>query len=150
MKEAEGADSMMELTQLALDLESQVWKAVVDKDGAALSRLFDDNYIEITLEGQRVEKAEVVASSPQIDDIHAYKIESPKVVTFDGNTLLLNYHLTMDGTVRGEAIEPRERWATSIWSNRNGSWLCSFFQQSPFYQRLPCATNSTFARRDAT
>ncbi len=89
MKQAKRVNSNMEITQLALDLETQVWKAVVQKDGAALNRLFDDNYIEITLEGQRVEKAEVVASSPQIDDIDAYKIESPKVVSFDGNTLLL-------------------------------------------------------------
>ena len=150
MKQAKRVNSNMEITQLALDLETQVWKAVVEKDGAALNRLFDDNYIEITLEGQRVEKAEVVASSPQIDDIHAYKIESPKVVSFDGNTLLLNYHLTMDGTVRGEAIEPRERWATSIWSNRSGSWLCCLFQQSPFQQRLASETNSTSMRNDAT
>ena len=143
-------DSIMNLTQLAVDLETQVWKAVVEKDGSAISRLFDDNYIEVTLEGQRVEKAEVVASSPQIDDIHEYRIESPKIISFDGHTLLLNYHLTIDGTIRGAAIEPRERWATSIWSNRSGRWSCSFFQQSPFQQQLPSETKSTFKRNDAT
>lgn len=136
--------STKQLTQFALELETQVWRAVVEKDGAVLSRLLDDNYLEITLEGQRVKKTDVVASSPQIDEIDEYEIESPQVVSFDGNTLLFNYHLTMEGTVRGAAIEPRERWATSLWSNQDGGWLCCFFQQSP-YQRSP-ESNPQFTR----
>ncbi len=115
-----------------IGLEQSLWNAVVRKDGDRLARLLATDYVEITLEGKRVEPSDVVSSSPQIDDIAGYVIDSPKIISLDDNNAILTYHLTLDGHCRGEPILPRERWATSVWSRIDGQWLCRFFQQSKF------------------
>ena len=56
-----------ELREIVLNLERSVWQAVIDKDSAALEKLFSDEYVEITLDGKRAEKVDVVTESPQID-----------------------------------------------------------------------------------
>ena len=124
-----------ELRSLMLTLEQKVWKAVIGKDGTALGDLFADNYIEITVDGKRIEKSEIVELSPQVDEIEGYAVDSERVVSLGENAAVLSYHLTLDGKCRGTMISPRERWATSIWSRIDGVWLCCFFQQSPFAVR---------------
>ncbi|MHC4401427.1 MAG: DUF4440 domain-containing protein [Planctomycetota bacterium] len=121
----------VELRELLLSLEQQVWKAVVKKDGTALGELLADNYLEITADGRRIEKTETVDQSPQVDEIEEYVIDCERVVSLGENNAALSYHLTLDGSCRGTTITPRERWATSIWSRIDGKWLCCFFQQTP-------------------
>jgi hypothetical protein len=121
-----------EIRQLALSLEHSVWQAVTEKDGATLGKLFAEEYIEVTLDGKRVQKGAVVSESPQIDEIAGYCIDSERVVVINDGCLLLSYHLTIDGTCRGVVISPPERWATSVWSRHDDSWKCSLFQQSAF------------------
>jgi hypothetical protein len=58
-----------EADELVLRLEHEVWQAVVRKDQVALGELFADDYLEITLDGKRVEKTEIVRESPQVDEI---------------------------------------------------------------------------------
>ncbi|MHC4877785.1 MAG: GNAT family N-acetyltransferase [Planctomycetota bacterium] len=115
-----------------LRCEHQVWQAVIEKDGEKLADLFTDEYVEITLSGQRVIKSDVVTESPQIDQIEAYSIGSEEIRSLGPDAALLSYHLTLDGTCRGIPIVPRDRWATSIWKHRQIGWRCSFFQQSAF------------------
>ena len=124
--------NMTELDQheLVLSLEHSVWRAVMRKDRAALGELFSDDYIEITLDGRRGGKTEIVNESPQVDEIEEYAIGSEKVVWLGENRAILTYHLTLDGQSRGVAISLRDRWATSIWHRCDERWLCCFFQQS--------------------
>lgn len=112
--------------------EHRVWQAVRDRDGKALAELFTDDYIEITLEGQRVCKSDVVTESPKIDEIESYSVESPEIRHLGADSILLSYHLTLHGTCRGNPILPNDRWATSIWVHSPSGWKCSFFQQSAF------------------
>ncbi len=84
-----------------IGLEQNLWAAVVRKDGHALAELLAADYLEITLEGKRVNRSDIVSLSPQVDDITAYAIDSAQVVALDDNNALLNYHLTLDGR-RGE------------------------------------------------
>ena len=121
-----------EMESFVRGLEEKVWQAVVNKDGAALSRLFSEDYVEITLEGKRVEKTEIVELSPQVDEITGYLIDSERVVTLGESSVILSYHLKLEGHTRGARIIPEDRWATSIWSCRDGEWVCSFFQQSAY------------------
>jgi len=100
--------------QIALRREHSVWKAVVAKDGETLASLFSDDYFEITLSGKRVEKNQVVESSPQSEDIASYAIDSAKTIVPCEGIILLSYHLTINGTFRGGPILPTERRATSI------------------------------------
>jgi|GEM_PF-2666470 hypothetical protein len=86
--------------------EHRVWQAVIEKDGTTLAVLFTDEYVEITFDGQRVLKSEVVAESPQIDDIAAYSADSEEVRRLGPDVVLLSYHLTLDGTCRGIPHRP--------------------------------------------
>lgn len=113
-------------------LERRVWQAVVKNDGAALAEMFADDYVEITLEGKRVLKTDVVNESPQIDNIRSYSIAQERVIPLGPDRALLSYHLTLTGECRGVEISPADRWATSIWVQSDNDWKCSFFQQSSF------------------
>lgn len=131
---AEPAPATRDARDVVVGLEEAVWNAVVQHDGDALASLLAPDCLEITLEGKRVARSAVVSSSPQIDDIAGYAIDSPKVVSLDESKAILSYHLTLDGSCRGEPIRPRERWAASLWTRIDGRWQCRFFQQSPFAQ----------------
>ncbi|MEZ5944120.1 MAG: GNAT family N-acetyltransferase [Planctomycetaceae bacterium] len=122
-----------------LALERRVWQAVVEHNGHALAELFDDEYIEITSEGNRVLKSDVVMESPQIDEVESYAIRDPQIRALGADSVLLSYQLTLDGKCRGIPILPRDRWATSIWHSRDGRWTCVSFQQSPVERQ----TNAT-------
>lgn len=126
--------------ELALSLEYSVWRAVVEKDGVKLGDLFAEDYIEVTLNGQRVQKKAVVSESPQVDEIAGYTTDSELVVSVNDGCLLLSYHLTIHGTSRGVVISPPDRWATSIWSRHADSWKCHIFQQSTFGPDQPQST----------
>ena len=115
-----------------LACERRVWEAVVHQDGPTLAECFSDSYMEITLDGKRVVKAAVVDESPQVDEIDRYAIDCVKYVALALDIGMLNYHLVLDGRCRGKTLQPRDRWATSIWSRNGGVWQCSFFQQSPY------------------
>lgn len=123
-----------ESDNLIAALERRVWNAVVANDGTALAEKFSDDYVEITLEGRRITKTDVVSGSPNVDQIDAYAIDSEKVIWLDKRLAILSYHLTLDGRCRGVAILPRDRWVTSIWRQMvdKEDWKCCHFQQSPF------------------
>ncbi|MCA8993834.1 MAG: GNAT family N-acetyltransferase [Planctomycetaceae bacterium] len=131
-----------------LALERQIWQAIVERNGDALAELFDDEYIEIMLEGKRVLKPDAVGESPQIDEIESYVILAPQIRALGESSVLLNYHLTLDGKCRGIPIQPRDRWATSIWHNRAGEWTCMFFQQSHFEHGVVATVNLPTATLD--
>ncbi len=125
-------DNRQELEEIVLSCEHRVWTAVVNRDGDLLANLFSDDYVEITLTGQRVLKQDVVNESPQIDDIRGYTIDSVRFISLSDDTMMLSYHLRIDGTCRGVPLQPRDRWATSIWKLSEERWQCSLFQQSPY------------------
>lgn len=118
--------------QEILPLERDLWTAVNCKDGDRIAALLAEEYVEITLDGKRVSKGEIVSQSPVVDEIDDALINSESVVPLGDTTALLSYHLTLEGTCGGIKISPRDRWATSVWSNTNGAWRCQFFQQSHF------------------
>ncbi|MEX0711590.1 MAG: nuclear transport factor 2 family protein [Pirellulales bacterium] len=67
-----------DLFEIVSALERKVWNTVVEGDGAALGELFADDYIEITLDGRRIEKNEIVELSPQVDEIDRYAVGSER------------------------------------------------------------------------
>ena len=121
-----------DLVRLVERLERSVWQATMKKNGTKLRELFADDYVEITLSGKRVIKDQVVAESPQSDEISAYMVDEVRVTSLSSGLLLMSYHLAIEGTYLGDSILPRDRWATSIWRSEEGSWKCCLFQQSPY------------------
>ena len=113
-----------------LQLEHMVWQAVLSKDGEQLATLLSDDYIEVTADGRRVLKDSIVEASPQMDDIESYAISHTSTIDLGTDTTILSYHLVLNGKLRGEPIEPPNRWVVSVWLRRNETWQCCFFQQT--------------------
>ncbi len=61
-----------ELHACILSHEHKIWNAVIRKDGALLAQLFSDDYIEITLDGERLDKSKIVTMSPKVDEDDHY------------------------------------------------------------------------------
>ena len=113
-----------------LKLEHNVWRAVINKDGDTLANLFSDDYVEVTAGGKRVLKDSVVEFSPQVDEIESYEISDSSIIDLGPDASVLSYHLLLSGRLRGEPIEPPNRWVVSIWRRREDVWQCCFFQQT--------------------
>lgn len=120
---------------VVLQQEHAVWQAVLDKDGDRLNQLLADDYLEVTLDGIRCSKRDVVQLSPQVDGIDSYAIDQEHIIPLDERCYLLNYHLELKGTLRGQLITPIDRWVSSIWTQAPEGWQCRLFQQSHYKAR---------------
>ena len=97
-----------------LHCEHQVWQAVIEKNGKRLAELFADDYVEITFDGLRVFKADVVSESPAVDEVESYSIDLEEARELSTDAALLSYHLNLNGTSRGVPIVPCDRWVLSL------------------------------------
>jgi len=113
-----------------LQLEHSVWQAVINKDRDLLATLFSVDYIEVTADGKRVMKDSIVELSPQVDEIESYEISESSTIALGPDASILSYHLVLNGKLRGEPIEPPNRWVVSVWRRREETWQCCFFQQT--------------------
>jgi hypothetical protein len=113
-----------------LQLEDCVWQALVAKDSNRLAAMFSDDYIEVTADGKRVMKDSIVETSPQVDDIESYEMTNASTLELGPDTTILSYHLVLKGKLRGEPIDPPDRWVVSVWQRREHRWQCCFFQQT--------------------
>ena len=119
------------LADTLVALECQVWDAAKSGDADTLRALFADDYLEITAEGRRVGKAEIVKLSPECDRIESYSLEDVKIVALGPNVGLVTYRLAIEGLLRGKPYPTYQRFATLTWVNGEGRWQCAFFQQTP-------------------
>lgn len=113
-----------------LELEHGVWEAVINRDGTALGAMFSNDYVEVTADGRRVLKDSIVETSPQVDEIESYEITASSTTEIGSDAAILSYHLVLKGKLRGEPIDPPNRWVVSVWRKTGDTWKCCFFQQT--------------------
>lgn len=118
-----------------VELEKSAWEAVVKKDGSKLEKLFADDYIEVTVDGKRFAKGEIVEKSPHVDEIDSFEISEARVLFLEQNVALLNYKLNLEGKLRNIPISPKSRWVVSLWKQTNSIWKCAYFQQTAYHAR---------------
>ncbi len=116
-----------ELTDFALGLETQVWRALLAGDPDADRALLSDDFLGVYPTGfsDREEHATQLADGPTVVD---YEIRSPQAVEIAPGVIQFAY----DAHYRRKSDAPMERmYIMSIWAEREGQWVNTFSQDTP-------------------
>lgn len=63
-------------------------------------------------------------------DIKTFTLSDFKFAWLSGDTVVISYKGTQDGTCGGTAL-PATVWASSVWVRRNGKWYAATHQETP-------------------
>jgi hypothetical protein len=72
--------------------------------------------------------AAMLAMLPQMK-IESWAIDSYKVTWISDTTAVATYRFTGKGTMAGQPL-PSTTWSSTVWTNRGGSWVAAFHQES--------------------
>ena len=110
-----------------IGLESEVWQALVDGDGEADERLLSDDFLGVYTVGFADRAAHVaqVGSGPTVTD---YALSDARLMVLADDMVLLAYK--SEFTRPGEP-DPETVLISSIWQQREGSWVNIFSQDTP-------------------
>jgi len=112
-------------TEFFVDLETQVWQALVDGDAGADVALLSDDFLGVYPSGlaTRSDHAGQVNDGPTVT---AYQLTSPLIRIISEDDVLLTYH----SRFQRPGGQPTAWWVTSLWTRREGIWLNVFSQDT--------------------
>ncbi len=108
-------------------LESEVWQALVDGDGAADERLLSEDFLGVYTVGFADRDAHVahVGKGPSVTE---YALSDARLMVLTDDMVLLAYRceFTRPGGGGRESV-----LISSIWHERDGTWVNTFSQDTP-------------------
>ncbi len=113
-----------------LSLETRVWQALVDGDGAADRALLADDFLGVYSTGFAIrdDHSGQLADGPTVA---RFDIRDARLMPLGPGRVLLAYFASFTRVVAPapEAM-PESMYVSSIWENRDGIWLNTFSQDS--------------------
>lgn len=109
-----------------LELERRVWQALADGDAAADTALLAPDFLGVYSTGysNRDGHAAGLAQGPTVD---AYTLAEPRLLPLGPGRVLLAYRADYR---RVGASDSEAMYVSSIWEDRDGTWLNVFSQDS--------------------
>lgn len=119
------------IEQELLELETQFWQAIKDKNADAAARLSDNPCLLTGPQGvNRVERQELMGlmkAAPYT--LHDFRISDPQVRLLGDQVALLAYNVHEELTVEGKPVTIDAADA-STWVRRGGRWVCALHTES--------------------
>ncbi len=116
-----------------IEYEKQSWEALKNNNRSFFESIITDDAVIVDGEG-------VVGKTQYINNVFApgcklksYSTDDFKVVMFDKKTAMVTYKANQDFACNGKQA-PATIWISSLYVNRGGKWLNSFFQFTPIAQ----------------
>jgi len=103
--------------------------AYVKKDIEAMKKLMSDDHLAILGSGQRQTKEEHLKSLADLK-LTEYTMDDVKSFMPTKDTVIVTYKSNVKGTFKGTEL-PSRIMASSVWANRNGTWLEVLYQETP-------------------
>ena len=122
-------DAKTEVVQLLRKLND----AFVKRDVETMKRLMSDDHISIVSSGQRQSREEHLKALPDLK-LTEYTMEAVKVTMPGKDVVIVTYESALKGTYKGKELPPRVT-ASSVWTNRNGTWLEVLYQETPLEKK---------------
>jgi hypothetical protein len=116
--------------ELLIDLESQVWDALVRGDPDADRRLLADDFVGVYPTGfaDRTDHADQLAGGPTIS---SFEIVEPRAVPLTPSSALLCYRARYRRARSGGESREEVMFVSSLWLERAGAWVNVFSQDTP-------------------
>ncbi len=113
-----------------ISLETQVWEALTNGDADADRALLTSDFLGIYTTGfaNRTEHAAQLASGPTVA---TYALRDARLVHISPTNVLLCYRADYRPIANGQPGNDQTMFISSLWTERDGSWVNSFSQDTP-------------------
>ena len=126
--------------QEIVELETEYWRAIRDKDTDAAIRLTEDPCLVSGAQGVRSidHKAFVEMAKSPAWQLRKFELADTDVRMLTDDVAIIGYSVTEDMVVDGKPLTLKAA-DTSTWVRRNGRWVCALHSESilgdPFGRR---------------
>lgn len=120
-----------------IDLENRFWQSMVDEDTDTALSMLDEPSMMVSSHGamefdhakyrEMAEKGSMVVKAFELSDMQvAFPTDTTAVVT---------YRVKQSLAERGKSAEIQQEMAdSSVWTKKNGQWLCAMHTETPIDQ----------------
>ena len=117
-----------DLTDVLIDLEAQVWRALVEGDLGADHRLLAPDFVGVYPTGfaDRDDHIGQLADGPTV---RHFEMSEPRVLLVADDTAMLSYRAEYQRV--GQSAATESMYVSSLWCRRNGDWVNVFSQDTP-------------------
>ena len=126
--------------QEIVELETEYWRAIRDKDTDAAIRLTDEPCLVAGAQGARSvdHKAFVAMAKSPVWELRKFELADADVRMLTDDVAVIGYTVTEEMVVEGKPLTLKAA-DTSTWVRRNGRWVCAVHTESvlgdPFGRR---------------
>ncbi len=113
-----------------LELEWQVWDALITGDGAADEALLTPDFVGVYPTGFAT-RAEHVGQLARGATVDSYFINEPRLVRISASAVLFCYRAEFRRLRNGVAGPVEAMYVSSLWVEQDGEWRNSFSQDTP-------------------
>jgi hypothetical protein len=102
-------------------LERSFWKEVKDKKWSELEHHIASNYVAVSAQGGRLDKAAAVAQIQQLqlDDYTFGDLQAE----MNSDTFVVTYTIAMRGTFAGQPLVTESLRMMTVWQKQNAGWM---------------------------
>jgi hypothetical protein len=113
-----------------VELETQVWDALVRGDAGEDARLLADDFLGVYPSGfaDRSDHAGQLANGPTVAD---FELLESRIMVLSDSDVLLSYRAEYHRVSNSPHPAAKSMYVSSLWSRRSGHWVNVFSQDTP-------------------
>jgi hypothetical protein len=117
--------------QEIIELETEYWRAIRDKDTDAAVRLTDDPCLVSGAQGVRsIDHKTFIEMARSPDwELRKFELADTDVRMLTDDVAIIGYTVTEEMVVKGKPLTMKAA-DTSTWVRRNGRWVCALHSES--------------------
>lgn len=113
-----------------IELETQVWRALVKGDADADGRMLADDFLGVYPTGFADQKSHVeqLVDGPTVA---SFALHDARMLAVSDSAVILSYRAEFARPTPGAVSDVRSMYVSSLWCRRGGVWLNVFSQDTP-------------------
>jgi uncharacterized protein (TIGR02246 family) len=116
------------LEQQLIAAEKSLPEAQLKKDGAALKRLFAEDFSQVSIDGKLRDREEIIGMMTEFT-VKQFRQYDFKVLPVSDNVAIVTYDAIMEVAVDDDEIQiPRYQHMSSVWVKQGEQWRLKFQQ----------------------
>lgn len=123
-----------------IDLENRFWQSLVEEDTDTSVSMLDEPSMMVSSHGamqfDRAKFREMAEQGCMV--VKSYELSDVQVAFPTDTTAVVTYRVRQSMAERGKSAEIQQEMAdSSVWTKKNGQWLCSMHTETPIDSQKP-------------